>query len=155
LILSVPAGYIQQPDNVGDTGPSDLAKAVRDDGSADAQTVITQDGFVHGYQRLWQTPGQRQIIVFLYQFKTAAGAVAYQRHSVDKAETDPQTPGRPFPVSGIASAVGLSATAGDTSTAVELFSKGSYLAQVVVNGSTPSSLQTLVQQLAGAQYGRL
>jgi hypothetical protein len=36
VISSVPVGFVAQPDAVGDTGPSDLAKAARDDGQPDA-----------------------------------------------------------------------------------------------------------------------
>lgn len=155
LLVSVPAGYLQQPDTVGDTGPSDLAKAVRDDGSPDAQAVLTQDGFVHGYQRLWQTADQRQIVIFIYQFRTAAGASAYQQRTVTKARSDPQNPASPFAVSGIPGEAGLSATSGGTSTAVALFTKGAYLVQLVVNGAAQPGNQDLVQQLALTEYGHL
>src|SRR5438132_12335493 len=48
LIADLPAGYIQQPDTVGDTGPSDLAKAARDDGKPDAAGALTADRFLAG-----------------------------------------------------------------------------------------------------------
>src|ERR671924_63589 len=53
LEIAVPEGYILQPDQVGDTGPSDLEKAVRDDGEDDAREVLTRTRFVRGYQRMW------------------------------------------------------------------------------------------------------
>ena len=85
LITSVPSGYAQQPDSVGDTGPSDLAKAIRDDGSPDARAVLTQDGFVVGYQRLWRTADKREIIVFLFTAKYAASAPIFLAWSTVKA----------------------------------------------------------------------
>ena len=53
VISSVPVGFVAQPDAVGDTGPSDLAKAARDDGQPDALQALRAEGFVRGYQRLW------------------------------------------------------------------------------------------------------
>src|SRR5437870_871881 len=46
IITKVPAGFVLQPDNVDDTGPSDLAKAIRDDGSPDAGKILRAEGFV-------------------------------------------------------------------------------------------------------------
>ncbi len=74
IITRVPSGYVQQPFDVGDTGPSDLAKAARDDGERNATQVFRSEGFVRGYQQLWVDEKQRQIIVFVYQFKTHVGA---------------------------------------------------------------------------------
>src|SRR5207244_8351257 len=66
IITKVPAGFVLQPDNVDDTGPSDLAKAIRDDGSPDAGKILRAEGFVRGYQQLWIDAQGAQIIVFLY-----------------------------------------------------------------------------------------
>ena len=48
--------FAVQPDAAYDTGPSDLAKAIRDDGSPDAGKVLRAEKFVRGYQRIWIGP---------------------------------------------------------------------------------------------------
>src|SRR5207253_2023084 len=106
LISAVPAGFKQEADNVGDTGPSNLEKAAADDGETDAKDVLTRDGFVAGYQRLWTSgAGQdNQIVDFLYQFKTAGGASDYLQRQVASAKSDGDT--KEFTVDGIPGAVG-------------------------------------------------
>jgi hypothetical protein len=152
LITEVPAGFVV-PDAVGDTGPSDLAKAARDDGQPDATAALTADGFVAGYQRLWTTAGNgSQIIVFLYQFRTAAGAKAYERRSVTNDASDPQTRVSSFPVASVPGATGLASAAHPT-TAIVLFDKGDYLVQLVTGA--PSGSRDLAEQLAKQQYDRL
>ena len=85
----VPTGFEQQPDAVGDTGPSDLAKAIRDDGNDDAEQVLTDLRFRRGYQRLWQTEDGDQLIVFLYEFCDPADAAKYlQRFQADFGSAD-------------------------------------------------------------------
>ena len=153
LIADLPAGYIQQPDNVGDTGPSDLAKAARDDGKPDAASALTADGFLAGYQRLWATrDGSQRIIVYLYDFRTSAGASAYEKRGIADDETDPESRAVPFPVSSIPGATGL-ASAQRPTVALVVFTKGSYVVQVVTSTATGS--RSLAEQLAGRQYGRL
>ena len=157
LTVAVPAGYVQQPDSVGDTGPSDLAKAARDDGQPDATQALTADGFVAGYQRLWQK-GDNQIVDFLYQFSAPSGAGAYlQRSLADLARGENGvTPSR-FAVGGVPGAAGFSESApasnGGGSAFVVVFAKGPYLAQVVVSG--PDASAGAVTSLASQQYGRL
>ena len=153
LITDLPAGYIQQPDNVGDTGPSDLAKAARDDGKPDAANALTADGFLAGYQRLWATADRSQrIIVYLYKFQTSAGASAYEKRGIANDENDPESRAVAFPVSSIPGATGL-ASAQRPTVALVVFAKGSYVVQVVT--STPTGSRSLAEQLAGRQYGRL
>lgn len=82
LIAAVP-GYALQPNSVGDTGPSDLDKAVRDDGGPNARKELTSDHFVAGYQKLFLPPDKgRYVIFFVYQFADAAGATRYLQSSV-------------------------------------------------------------------------
>jgi hypothetical protein len=153
LIADLPAGYIQQPDTVGDTGPSDLAKAARDDGKPDAASALTADGFLAGYQRLWATSDRNQtIVVYLYDFRTSAGASAYEKRGITDDENDPESRAVPFPVSSIPGATGL-ASAQHPTVALVVFAKGSYVVQVVT--STPTGSRGLAEQLAGRQYGRL
>jgi len=153
LIADLPAGYIQQPDTVGDTGPSDLAKAARDDGKPDAVGALTADRFLAGYQRLWATADRsKRIIVYLYDFQTSAGASAYEKRSITDDENDPESRAVPFPVSSIPGATGL-ASAQRPTVALVVFARGSYVVQVVT--STPTGSRSLAEQLAAQQYGRI
>jgi hypothetical protein len=156
LITSVPAGYLQQPDSVGDTGPSDLAKAVSDDGGgSDAKAALVKDGFVGGYQRLWQTADENRIIVFIYQFADAAGATEYHNRTVAEQRSDPSGKPAEFAVPQIPTAVGLEPYGADGGLASVSFRKDVYVVQVVLGGPSVLDVETLVQQLADAQYKRL
>jgi hypothetical protein len=83
LMVSDVAGFEQQTDDVGDTGPSDLAKAISDDGEDDAEQFLTDGGFRRGYQRLWSNDADEQVLVFLYEFCDSAGAAAYGQRGTD------------------------------------------------------------------------
>src|SRR5262245_24713434 len=74
LTADVPDGFVRQPDDYADNGPSDKTKAVADDRQPDAAAAFDAMGFVAGYQRLWQTKDKQQIILFLYEFGTDDGA---------------------------------------------------------------------------------
>ena len=156
LELAVPAGYVLQPDEVGDTGPSDLEKAVNDDGEEDAREVLTRTGFVRGYQRMWSRSEDDEIIAYLYQFKDHAGAVDYTKRLT--ADAGAQTAGVSiglFDVPAIAGAVGVNGSDPNFATSSVTFLKGPYSVQIVVNGSSPSGLQALATALAEEQYSRL
>ncbi|MDQ1394191.1 MAG: hypothetical protein QOF30_3168, partial [Acidimicrobiaceae bacterium] len=156
LVKAVPSGFIQQPDPVGDTGPSDLAKATRDDGAPDAQAALTVAGFLHGYQRLWSTADNSQnLVVFLYHFRTAAGATSYAQRSVAAAKATAKPAPTSFPVAGIPGAVGLSGIDGGTHTAAAVFTRGVYAVQVVAGGPTAGPVVQLAQQVAPTQYALL
>lgn len=147
LLQSVPPGYSQQPDRVGDTGPSDLAKAARDDGSSNARQVLVSDGFVAGYQRLWAKDSNAQIIDYVYQFSRPQGALSYM------ARTEGQAAGvgaRSFAVSGVPGAYGFVVATSEGSAVVVFMTRGGYLAQVVIHG--PDATSALLTQLAQEQY---
>ena len=151
LVKTVPPGFVQQPDSVGDTGPSDLAKAARDDGAPDAQTALTQAGFLHGYQRMWRTADQKQtIVVIVYHFRTAAGSSAYAARSAatDAAGSSPAPAPASFAVAGIPGAVGY-ADGGDTSVTL---TRGAYSVNVQAKAPDGATSQRLAQQIAAAQY---
>ena len=155
LVTSVPARYLRQDDSVGDTGPSDLAKAVADDGEPDAQSALTSSGFVHGYQRLWETKGGDQLIVFLYQFASASGSSSYGARIVDFWKADTSASVKTIAVPQIPGAAGLEITDTSISAVSVTFSKGPYLVEVLTNGSVAADLRTLAQQIAADQYKRL
>ena len=156
LDMTVPAGYVVQPDSVDDTGPSDLEKAIADDGGDDARDVLTRDRFVRGYQREWAGNGNDQIVSYVYQFADNAGAVDYTKRVT--ADAGAQTAGvtiATFTVPDIAGAVGVNGSDGTFATSTVTFVKGPYSAQVVVNGASAAGLQSLVTSLAEEQYSRL
>lgn len=156
LNISVPDGYMLQPDEVGDTGPSDLEKAVRDDGEDDARDVLTRTRFVRGYQRQWSRSEDDEIVSYVYQFADHAGALDYTNRLT--ADAGAQTAGvniDRFSVDAIPGSVGVNGSDPNFATSSVTFVKGPYSVQVVVNGSTPTGLETLVSALAEEQYSRL
>jgi len=157
LVTAVPAGFELQPDSVGDTGPSDLAKAVKDDGAPDAEQVLRSEGFVRGYQRLWAGPSGSQIIVFIYQFGTQTGANQdFQRAKSQLAgEAPPQAAA--FTVDGLPAdaSAAIAGTSADGSAAIVLFTTGVFNVQVVGNATALDGLQERVSPIAKDQYSRL
>jgi hypothetical protein len=157
LVTTVPAGFTREPDSVGNTGPTDLTKAVRDDGTSDAQAVLSVDGFVYGYQGLWQsTDGKRQIIVFLYQFATPEGAKSYSERAARIFQSNQaQLKTTTFTVPGVSGATGVAGTAQATSAAIVLYAKKAYSVQVVTNGPDAAGLTAVANSVAASQFGRL
>lgn len=156
LDITVPAGYVRQPDSVDDTGPSDLEKAVADDGEDDARDTFTRDKFVRGYQREWVRTEDDEIVSYVYQFADNAGAVDYTKRMT--ADAGAQTAGvtiETFTVPGIAGAVGVNGSDPSFATSTVTFVKGPYSVQVVVNGTKPDGLQSMVTSVAEEQYSRL
>jgi hypothetical protein len=156
LVATVPAQYKVQPNDVGDTGPSDLDKAVSDDGEDDARAVLTRAGFVRGYQRLWMKSNDEQVVAFLYQFNDHAGAVDYGNRGTDAMDTgEGGFTLTPFDVPGIEGAVGMTAQDAEFASSAVIFTKGPYLVQMMVNGPTPAGLSDLAKTLATDQFARL
>jgi hypothetical protein len=157
LVATVPGGFVLQPDDVGDTGPSDLAKAVRDDPAPETEQALQDEGFVRGYQRLWIGPADAEIIVFVYQFATPAGAEA----DFDRSKgvlTDGSLPGATsFAVDGIPAAQSAAAAGSeqDVSAAAVQFHTGVFNVQVVCNGILPQGLQPRASSIAKDQFTRL
>lgn len=166
LISHVPRGFIRQPDSVGDTGPSDLAKAIRDDGTPDARTRLTRDRFVRGYQRLWMNSSHDQVIAFLYQFATPTGASDYFRYSVQQFQTATlkTTQGatvrtRRFAVPGLPAShsTGLAAEADHRAVDAAVAVKGPMLMMVVCGAGGPAAagIKARLLPLARQQFDRL
>jgi hypothetical protein len=156
LNIAAPDGYMLQPDQVGDTGPSDIEKASRDDGRNDAKEFLTRTRFVRGYQRMWSRSETDDFIVYLYQFADHTGALEYtNRLAADAAtQTSGVTIGQ-FDVPGIGGAVGVNSSDPAFASSSVTFVKGPYSVQVVANGSTPTGLQPLAIAVAEEQYSRL
>ena len=156
LDLAVPEGYLLQPDNIGDTGPTDLEKAVRDDGGDDARGVLTRTRFVRGYQRMWTSPPDDEIASYVYQFADEAGATEYtQRLVADASAPMPDVTIGTFTVPAIAGATGVIASDPAFGSSSVLFVKGPYSVQVIVTAKTPAGLESLVTAVAEEQYSRL
>jgi hypothetical protein len=145
LLAHVPAGFVVQPDAVGATGPSNLAKAIRDDRTPTGAVALRSERFVRGYQRMWRGPGDSAIIVFVYQFANATGAS--QDFSRDRPRLKQAAPGgRSFTAVGIpkASSTGIEGPAQHTHVSVILFHTGPFNVQVVTTGPTATDLHTRV-----------
>jgi len=159
LVTSLPDGFEFVPDDVASTGPSDLAKAAHDDGGPDAEAVLTAAGFVHGYQRAWQSSDQKTlVIVFLYQFSAAEGAVSYRDRTIATLGADTTLEATEFTVAGVPDATGWSLkylTGSVDYAASVLCNNGGYLVYVMVVGGTDPDNRALAAQLAVDQYGRL
>ena len=156
LNISAPDGYMLQPDQVGDTGPSDVVKASKDDGGADAQEFLTRTGFLRGYQRMWSRSESDDFIIYLYQFATPAGALEYtNRLAADAMTPESDVTLGQFEVPALGGAMGVNATAKAFANSSVTFVKGPYSVQVVVNSTTPLGLESLATALAEEQYSRL
>lgn len=91
-VEAVPEGFELQPDDVGDTGPSNLDKAASDDGEDDAERTLTDLKFRRGYQWLWATAAEEQIVSFVYEFCNGAGARGYLERGQEIVAADPVEP---------------------------------------------------------------
>jgi hypothetical protein len=157
LDISVPDGYERAPDDVGDTGPSDLEKAILDDGAGDARDVLTRTGFVRGYQRMWDGPTEDdEIAGYVYQFAGTAGAVEYTNrlNAGILAPTEGVTV-TPFDVPNIHAALGANIEGNSYASSSVTFVKGPYSVQILVSGASPPGLEVLATALAEEQYSRL
>lgn len=156
LDISVPEGYAVQADEVGDTGPSDLEKAIRDDGGDDARDVLTRTRFVRGYQRMWSRNEDDEIVAYVYQFADHAGALEYTTRVTAGADApvDGMTISR-FEVPAINGAVGVTGYDAKFASSSVIFVTGPYSVQMVVNGATPTGLEALAVALAEEQSSRL
>ena len=151
LLAQLPPGYEQEPDSVGDTGPSDFEKAVRDDGGPDARQVLQADGFVAGYQRLWTKGEESTVIDFVYQFSGPPGAAHYLERTM-ATFTDEGTTSE-LAVPGVPGAKGIRIAEDDEHTAVVFLTRGPFLAQIVVIGR--DAMTDVPVELARQQYDRL
>jgi len=163
ILTTVPSGFARDPDDVGQTGPTDITQAALDDVSPTARHALVVTGFVGGYQRQWTSSDGYTIDQdFLYQFQTAKGAQGYAQHwretllaTNQGASLDSFTPGF------IPGGFGLEVKDNTGSTAVVMFAKGDYAVEATVNGGSALPGAPPVDQsepaiaFAAAQYSRL
>jgi len=156
LITDVPAGFDLQPDDVGDTGPSDLAKAVRDDGQPDAAQQLKAEGFLRGYQRLWMDDADDQVIAFIYQFSTSTGARAYYSRS-DRLLIKEQPSATRFNVPALPhdNVSGAFASIDGGYSVAVIAASGPFVMQLLCNASKTDGLKQRASMLATEQYHRL
>jgi len=155
IVAALPAGYRQADDASGDGGPADLGRAARADGNLDAQRALTFDGFLAGYQRSWGR-GTSAISVSLLQFRTTAGATAYEERLAPLALGGTGPGGRQvvnFPVPSVPAAKGVLRKDARGAEAEVIFSKGGYVVQLFSNG--PDATPALAASLAKQQFLRL
>jgi hypothetical protein len=156
LITSVPEGFAKGDDELGDTGPSDLAKAIRDDGEPDAEQFLSEAEFVRGYQRFWENEdGSRLIIAFLYQFSGTDGAAAYAARALQLIEANAAVVPVEFEVEGIPGAVGRTLSDETGVSSFIVFTSSNYLVQIVVVDTEEAASQQLAQQVSLEQFARL
>ncbi len=157
LLTNVPAGFTQQPDSVGGTGPSTLAKAAKDDGADDAGAQLAKEGFLRGYQRLWENAAGDQIILFVYEFATTDGAKQDFARMHPRLQSIAPPGSVPFAIPGLPPDLsgGVAGSSASLSAAVADFTTGLYNVRIACNGASPDGLQDRVIALALDQAARL
>lgn len=156
LISRVPPGFVVAPEATTDTGPTDLATAVRHQGgTAEIRTFFEENGFNGGYQRLWVDPANHELLVFLYQYSSSEGAKAQSRQIEEsiRANEDAATLRTFFP--DTPGSIGLLAPQRNVWIAAVLFAKGDYWAMIRLAGPDGDAVRTQAAELAQAQWDRL
>ncbi|HTK15640.1 MAG TPA: hypothetical protein VL769_04545 [Acidimicrobiia bacterium] len=159
VLKDAPSGYPRRADSLADTGPTRLEKAALEDplnDLNDARQTLRAAGFLRGYQRQWSTGDTiGQNFIFLYQFATRAGALAYVAHWRTAVIADASgTPPVPF-TSLVPGAIGLQSKSDRASSGVVLFAKGVYAVQAVATGGPGRDPRPPTNSLAFAQYALL
>ena len=154
----VPAGYELQPEAVGDTGPSDLAKAAEDDGEDGAEAALRDARFRRGYQWLWISEDDSQLVGFVYEFCDEAGAGAYRDRGLTRTgltEFAVEADGS----EALQGAEGRSGATGPVGAARVLVVRGPYLVVASANAELErhslEDLQSQATNLAAAMVGKL
>jgi len=164
LILGDIAGYTRVPNDIADTGPTDLAKATLDDVGCnlgcDARRELTSSGFVHGFQRQWTSldaAGQEaQNFVYLYQFKTPTGAQRYAAHwRATLLDTTQGAAVQEFTPAFVPGGTGLRVADKSGSAGIAMFTKGPYAVKAQVTASPELDESGPAGALASQQYAKL
>lgn len=155
MVDKVPAGFTVMPDAVRDTGPSDLEKAVRDQGGEDAdRDFLVRNGFLVGYQRLWRDQESTELLVFVYKFATFGGARA-EAEAIASGLLSSAGDLVPFQPAGIPGATGLETARTANRGVVVMFAKGGYWAMVQLVGDDSAMARAKAIGIARDQYDRL
>ena len=152
LVQQVP-DYVLEPDAVGDTGPSDLAKAKRDDGTKAGADLLVRNGFKLGYQKLFVDPAEDQVIIFAYDFNTVAGAKAMCQSDAQRdVEEQGKTPMTELKVPGVPTVYARSGSDGKYSATVIEFTTGTHCIRIIGNGTARASFTSPAATVAKQQY---
>ncbi len=153
----VPPGFRVQPDSVDDTGPSDLAKAARDEGSEDGGAVLRGEHFVRGYQRLWVDGAKHRLALVVYQFENQAGATENFNRGADLLRATAFGHAFPFPLNGFAtgSTLALVAKVPGEYAVVAMTHRGPFVIQIRLGGAKPEPLEAAVAAMLTDQATRL
>jgi hypothetical protein len=157
IVTKVPSSFVEQPPAAYDTGPSDLAKAIKDDGEPNAGKLLRAEKFVRGYQRIWIGPEHDQIIVFVYQFQTDVGARQDFARSTRKLASKRPPGTHKFVVPGLPAnqVLGIAGADKDGGAALVFFTTGVFNVQVNCNGTRLDGLQARALTIAKDQLRRL
>jgi hypothetical protein len=156
IVSNAPSGFVEQPPTAYDTGPSDLAKAIKDDGEPNAAQALRSEKFVRGYQRIWIGPEHDQIIVFVYQFEMDGARQDFAR-STRRFNSKPPPGGHKFAMPGLPAEQALGIAGSDTNSAAAIvyFTTGVFNVQVNCNGARLAGLQARALAIAQDQLRRL
>ena len=156
ILKTVPSGLSMVPDLVSDSGPTNLAKAQRDEASDGGRVQLTLSKFVAGYQREWASlDGSEQNTIFLYRFATAAGAAAYALNRARELNAFPSDgPIKTFNVP-MPGGVGLHSESKSNSFGAVVYSKGLYSVQAVSTDGIDADQSLAAVTLAQAQFALL
>jgi hypothetical protein len=156
IVSKVPSGFVEQSPPAYDTGPSDLAKAIKDDGEPNAGKALRSEKFVRGYQRIWIGPEHDQIIVFVYQFELNGARRDFAR-STRRFDSKPPPGGHKFAMPGLPpeQALGIAGSDKNAAAAIVYFTTGVFNVQVNCNGSRLAGLQARAIAIARDQLRRL
>lgn len=157
IVTKVPSGFVEQPPGAYDTGPSDLAKAIKDDGDRNAGKILRAEKFVRGYQRIWIGPSHAQIIVFINQFDSRVGAREDYARYTQGYDSKPPRGAHKFVVTSLPSSQSLGVAQSDKkfASALAFFTTGVFSVEVNCNGPNLADLQARAIAIAEDQYRRL
>jgi hypothetical protein len=153
----VPDGFERQPDDAGDTGPSDQAKAISDDGEDGAEEALAE--FRRGYQWLWEDANGNQLISFVYEFCDEGAATGYMDRGKELTESD-ATDVTEFDVAELEDEATLAGSGdGYRFAYVDVLDGASYIRTMAftdeASGTSATDLQTWTGELAVAQLDAL
>lgn len=164
------ANFVPSPGSTLAATPVALATAVQDYGSSTAGAVADQPtGFLAGAQRRWTNPtdGSQAVWVFVMEFEnpTLASAFATQVGAATTAAANQVTAAHQhqaagaaastFATTGITGATGSTNSVGRLAFARDVFTRGNYVADVIVNGPANAGVTAVAQRVAAAQYAAL
>jgi len=156
-VEDVPDGFERQPDDAGDTGPSDQAKAISDDGQDGAEEALAE--FRRGYQWLWEDADGNQLISFVYEFCDVGGATGYLDRGSELTESE-ATDVTEFDVAGLeGEATGAGSGDGYQFAYVDVLDGATYIRTMAFteqgSGTSATDLQTWTGDVAAAQLEAL